>query len=178
EDLFHFCVDIAQIIPVKVTEAPHYRRVLAMRAALSESGEDWIKRLNPGLLYYELRNQFDNLGIGPKINQATDRATTKRPPLAINAGNGFAFVSHRGDVCPSGFLPISAGNVRLEPLSVIYKTSELFKSLRDMTTLSGKCGRCEFNGVCGGSRSRAFGANNDTNSDDPSCNYVPGTFQI
>ncbi len=178
EDLFHFCVDISQIIPVKVTEAPHYRRVLAMRAALSESGEDWIKRLNPGLLYYELRNQFDNLGIGPKINQTTDRATTKRPPLAINAGNGFAFVSHRGDVCPSGFLPISAGNIRFEPLSVIYKTSELFKNLRDSSTLNGKCGRCEFNGVCGGSRSRAFGVNNDTNSDDPSCNYVPGTFQI
>jgi radical SAM protein with 4Fe4S-binding SPASM domain len=93
--------------------------------------------------------------------------------MDVNAGRGFVFISHRGDVCPSGFLPLSAGNVRNESLREIYRNSELFRSLRDRTRLKGRCGRCPFLTVCGGSRSRAYATTGDTFADDPLCAYQP-----
>ena len=72
----------------------------------------------------------------------------------VNDGKGFLFVSHVGNVYPSGFLPIHAGNIRETPLSEIYHNAPIFKSLRDTSKLKGKCGVCEFNTICGGSRFR------------------------
>ena len=91
----------------------------------------------------------------------------------ITAGDGFAFVSHVGDVYPSGFLPESAGNVREESLVDVYRESELFASLRDPDALTGKCGACEFRHVCGGSRSRAYATAGDPLASDPLCAYEP-----
>ncbi len=91
----------------------------------------------------------------------------------IIAGDGFAFVSHTGELYPSGFLPKSAGNVTDEGLVSLYRGSELFESLRDRDRLRGKCGACEFRTVCGGSRSRAFATTGDPLGSDPLCAYVP-----
>jgi len=91
----------------------------------------------------------------------------------ITAGDGFAFVSHVGDVYPSGFLPEAAGNVREASLVDIYRGSELFEQLRDPEALSGKCGACEYRHVCGGSRSRAYAYSGDPLASDPLCAYVP-----
>ncbi|MCX7869338.1 MAG: radical SAM protein, partial [Terrimicrobiaceae bacterium] len=78
------------------------------------------------------------------------------PPPAVNDGKGFVFVSHVGEVCPSGFLPVSGGNVRTRPLLEIYREAPLFQRLREPSLLQGRCGRCPFKAVCGGSRARAF----------------------
>ncbi|MGB9965324.1 radical SAM protein [Halobacterium hubeiense] len=91
----------------------------------------------------------------------------------ITAGDGFAFVSHTGDVYPSGFLPEAAGNVREASVVDVYRNSELFESLREKDDLLGKCGACEFRHVCGGSRSRAYAATGDPMASDPLCSYVP-----
>ncbi|WP_435101620.1 TIGR04053 family radical SAM/SPASM domain-containing protein [Halarchaeum sp. P4] len=91
----------------------------------------------------------------------------------ITAGDGFAFVSHTGDVYPSGFLPESAGNVREASLVDLYRDSELFTDLRDKDALTGKCGACEFRHVCGGSRSRAYATTGDPLASDPLCAYEP-----
>jgi radical SAM protein with 4Fe4S-binding SPASM domain len=91
----------------------------------------------------------------------------------ITAGDGFAFVSHVGDVYPSGFLPQSAGNVREQSIVDIYRDSDLFERLRDKDALTGKCGACEFRHTCGGSRSRAFAVTGDPMGSDPLCPYVP-----
>lgn len=91
----------------------------------------------------------------------------------ILAGDGFAFVSHRGELYPSGFLPKSAGNVVDGDLVSLYRESELFEKLRDRDRLRGKCGACEFRHVCGGSRSRAFATTGDPLESDPLCGYVP-----
>ncbi|MFD1600044.1 TIGR04053 family radical SAM/SPASM domain-containing protein [Halobellus rarus] len=93
--------------------------------------------------------------------------------LGITAGDGFAFVSHTGELYPSGFLPESAGSVREEDLVGLYRESDLFRSLRDPDALSGKCGACEFRHVCGGSRSRAYAHAGDPTASDPLCAYVP-----
>lgn len=93
--------------------------------------------------------------------------------LSINEGRGFMFVSHTGEVQPSGFLPLSAGTVRQASLQDIYRNSELFQRLRDTSKLHGKCGDCEFREICGGSRARAYAMTGDAFAEDPSCAYIP-----
>ena len=95
----------------------------------------------------------------------------------MNSGNGFLFISHLGDVYPSGFLPIRAGNVRENSLTALYRESELFQKLRRPDLLRGVCGRCEFKRICGGSRSRAYALTGDYLASDPWCSYQPGSMQ-
>ncbi|MBA3699252.1 MAG: TIGR04053 family radical SAM/SPASM domain-containing protein [Planctomycetes bacterium] len=96
-----------------------------------------------------------------------------RAPRGVNDGNGFCFISHTGDICPSGFLPLAAGNVRTHDVATVYRHHELFTRLRQPHTFSGKCGVCEFNDRCGGSRSRTYGLTGDPFASDPTCVYQP-----
>jgi MoaA/NifB/PqqE/SkfB family radical SAM enzyme len=89
----------------------------------------------------------------------------------IRDGNGIMFISHTGDVCPSGFLPLAAGNVRTEHPLAIYRESALFVRLREADRFHGRCGACAFNWECGGSRARAFAASGDPLGEDPLCLY-------
>jgi radical SAM protein with 4Fe4S-binding SPASM domain len=98
-----------------------------------------------------------------------------RAPLGIRDGRGVMFISHTGVVSPSGFLPVDCGNARERHVAEIYREHPLFISLRDSDALGGKCGRCEFRRICGGSRSRAYGVTSDPFAEDPSCNYQPGS---
>lgn len=97
----------------------------------------------------------------------------KRGPVGINDGKGFAFVSHTGEINPSGFLPVNCGNVRTEELIDVYRNHPLFQDLRDPDSLKGKCGRCEFRSICGGSRARAWCMTGDALEEDPLCAYQP-----
>lgn len=96
-----------------------------------------------------------------------------RAPYGVNDGQGIAFVSHTGDVYPSGFMPISCGNVRGAGLTRIYRSHPLFLALRDPEQLTGKCGECEFKRVCGGSRARSYAVHGAPLGYDPACAYVP-----
>jgi radical SAM protein with 4Fe4S-binding SPASM domain len=107
----------------------------------------------------------------PTAKSASDLIA--QAPRGVNDGKGFMFVSHTGDVYPSGFLPLSAGNILWEPLRTIYQESPLFRSLRDSTQLKGKCGRCPYNEVCGGSRARAYALTGDPLAEEACCAYVP-----
>ena len=151
ERLMGWLADVADAAPfgVKTTEAPHYRRVVAQRAA---GGDD--------------RRAVDG-------DDATAAADGIGRRVGVTAGDGFAFVSHVGACYPSGFLPLSAGNVRETSVVELYRDSELFRSLREPDRLRGKCGACPFNRVCGGSRSRAFAHTGDPLESDPLCAYVP-----
>lgn len=160
EAVLHFLVDASRHVPVKTTEAPHYRRVVAQRHAGG--------RPPTGGLYAELAARLQ--GLGPELRRS-DRHL--RPPMDVNAGRGFVFVSHVGVVHPSGFLPLSAGSVREHPLPELYRSSPLLRSLRDPDRLGGICGRCGFREICGGSRSRAFAATGDPLAAEPTCVYRP-----
>jgi radical SAM protein with 4Fe4S-binding SPASM domain len=94
--------------------------------------------------------------------------------LPVNDGNGFVFVSHTGEIQPSGFLPISASNVRDDELIEVYRESRLFNELRNPNLLKGKCARCEFRTICGGSRARAYAMTGDYLAEEPLCIYQPG----
>jgi radical SAM protein len=170
EDVLNFVYDVGLTVPAKTTEAHHFRRVALQRQILAELGEDPVAALGLGPLYRQLRGRAAELGLNSRARRA------RRPPLDVNAGRGFVFVSHTGTVHPSGFLPLGAGSVREQPLAEIYRSSELFTGLRDADRLGGKCGRCEFRRVCGGSRSRAYGVTGDPYAEEPWCGYVPGSF--
>jgi len=95
----------------------------------------------------------------------------------VNDGKGFVFVSHIGDVCPSGFFPVSAGNVKRTPLWWLYRYAPLFQALRDTSRLKGKCKVCEFKEVCGGSRARALAVSGDAFAEEPCCVYQPAALR-
>ncbi|PGV47996.1 TIGR04053 family radical SAM/SPASM domain-containing protein [Bacillus sp. AFS037270] len=143
---------------IKTTEAMHYRRVVIqqkMREAHTQTDEiDYLSALTEK----GLTGSIDGLG---------------RAPKGVNDGNGFVFISHIGDVYPSGLLPVKAGNVRETPLAEIYRESPIFKALRNPDGFKGKCGVCEFRYVCGGSRSRAYAMTGDYLESEPFCVYIP-----
>ncbi|MFF4547703.1 TIGR04053 family radical SAM/SPASM domain-containing protein [Streptomyces sp. NPDC001435] len=170
EDVLNFVYDVGLTVPAKTTEAHHFRRVALQRRIIEDAGDDHVAVLGLGELYGRLRKRVAELGL-----DAGERRT-RRPPLDVNAGRGFVFVSHHGTVHPSGFLPKSAGSVRETPLTEIYRNSELFTGLRDPDRLGGRCGSCEFRRVCGGSRSRAFAVTGDPYAEEPWCDYRPGSF--
>ncbi len=111
------------------------------------------------------------------LAQERERRGTPAPNVhagrGVNDGNGFLFISHTGEICPSGFLPTPCGNTRWDDPVDIYRHHPLFLSLRDADHFSGKCGRCEFRKICGGSRSRSFGLTGDPTASDPTCVYQP-----
>jgi heme b synthase len=91
-------------------------------------------------------------------------------------GQGFAFISHTGDVQICGFLESCAGKLRNNNFDFkeIWQSSELFREIRQTDKRKGKCGICEYQTVCGGCRARAFSVNGDYLGEEPQCNYEPG----
>jgi radical SAM protein len=96
----------------------------------------------------------------------------------VRDGNGIMFISHTGDICPSGFLEIAAGNVRTDDVVEVYRSAPLFQQLRASDGFQGRCGRCEYRSMCGGSRARAFGATGDPLAEDPLCEYEPEAARL
>jgi len=170
EDVLHVLYDLGETVAVKTTEAHHFRRVCLQRRVLEARGVDPAEALRLGPLYHELREKMMRLGL------IQGRERPRRPPLQVSAGRGFVFISHVGDVYPSGFLPLTAGNVRERSLVDIYRSDPLFVGLRDQNRLGGRCGRCEFRSVCGGSRARAYAVTGDVYAEEPACAYRPGSF--
>jgi radical SAM protein len=153
EELMHWLAELSENEPfdIKSTAAPFYRRV-AIERRRAQAGGGPVTFAGAGFRYQD--------GL-------------HRPMQGVNDGKGFVFISHIGEVYPSGFLPLSAGNVRELGLPQIYRESQLFKDLRNPEKLTGKCGRCEYREVCGGSRARAYGLLGDLFASDPACAYEP-----
>ena len=170
EDVLNFCYDADKIVSLKTTEAPSFRRVCIQRVLCEREGLDPVAELGLGPDYESLSRRLALLTPRRESDQM------RRPPLRVSAARGFVFISHTGDVYPSGFLPVSAGNLRTSSLKALYRDSSLFRSLRDPDAPHGRCGACEFRRVCGGSRPRAYGAGHDVFADDPLCAYEPGSF--
>jgi radical SAM protein with 4Fe4S-binding SPASM domain len=87
------------------------------------------------------------------------------------AGIHMAFVSHKGDVYPCGYLPVVAGNIKEKSIHAIWNGSPEFASLRDPEKLEGICGRCSYKGVCGGCRARAFYTHQNILAEEPFCTH-------
>jgi len=146
---------------IKTTEAMHYRRYL-----LQHNLEE--RRMGHGHPHAAAA-QYE---AGAPTSDAQTR-TAGWATRRVNDGKGFLFVSHVGNVYPSGFLPIHAGNVKQTPLAEIYREAPIFKALRDTSRLEGKCGACEYKEICGGSRARAYALTGDPLAAEPCCIYQP-----
>lgn len=146
EAIHHWLHDQSEKAPfiLATTEAPHFRRVTLTR--MRAEG----------------------------ISLARIRETPVGRGFGIRDGNGIMFISHSGEVYPSGFLPLVAGNVRTAHIVQIYRESEIFKQIRRTSSFKGRCGLCEFKEICGGSRARAYAAYGDYLAEDPACSYQPG----
>ena len=157
EELFGRLYELSLRAPfiIKITEAPHYRRYIMQRAKAT-SLDAAAKHANRFITHQNVRSR--KMGLSP---------------LPVNAGKGFCFIDHVGEVYPSGFLPVSAGNVRQTSIIELYRESSLFREMRNPDLLKGRCGRCEFRQICGGSRSRAYAVTGDYLEEDASCIYDP-----
>ena len=145
EQLMGWIHETSRIAPfiVATTEAPSYRRV-ALERMRSE-----------GLTAEEIKGSNAYRGFG------------------IRNGHGIVFVSHTGEICPAGFLPLVTGNVREDHLAEVYRNAPVFKSLHDPTRFEGRCGVCQYHMLCGGSRARAFEATGNALASDPFCTHEP-----
>ena len=146
EQVFEFMYELSKTAPfgVKTTEAMHYRRYVAQRIKAEHGVTE-----NPNAKGVAWRT------------------------AGVSDGKGFVFVSHTGEIFPSGFFPVSGGNVLDDSLTDVYRNSDLFRSLRDTSQRDGKCGICEYRNICGGSRSRAYALTGDFLAEDPRCVYQP-----
>ena len=105
---------------------------------------------------------------------AAARAVPAAPGMGgTNDGKGICFISHTGEIFPSGFLPIPCGQVPLDSVVRVYQEAAPFRALRDADRLRGKCGACEFKNLCGGSRARAYAVCGDPLAEEPDCAYIP-----
>uniref|UniRef100_A0A7J2TL71 TIGR04053 family radical SAM/SPASM domain-containing protein n=1 Tax=Archaeoglobus fulgidus TaxID=2234 RepID=A0A7J2TL71_ARCFL len=157
EDILCWLYDLKKFMNVKSSAAVHFRRIEVMRS----------KGIMPkvGDLYYALLREID--GLRPRnVEFAEKRAY-------VTDGRGMFFISHTGEIYPSGFLQIPAGNVRKDKIEEIYRNSEIFVKLRNPDNLKGKCGICEFRYICGGSRARAYAITGDYLAEEPCCAYKP-----
>ncbi len=120
--------------------------------------------------FYRLWRQ-DAAARGEKVTAAAHgmEAMTK----GCLGGQGFAFVSYRGEVQPCGYLELVAGNIRETPFPEIWAQAELFQQLRRVDDYHGKCRVCQYRKVCGGCRARAYAMTGDVLGDDPICPYEP-----
>ncbi len=109
----------------------------------------------------------------PHYRRIAQALGTKIPGNGVGDGKGFVFVSHIGEIQPSGFFPLTAGDIRKESIADVYRHSPLFQALRDPNQLKGKCGVCEFRATCSGSRARAWSMTGDYLESDPFCAYIP-----
>ena len=104
---------------------------------------------------------------------ATGDHASRARGFGIRDGNGIMFIAANGEVTPSGFLPLSAGNVRTHDPLVLYREGEVFRALRRPELFEGRCGVCEFHHICGGSRARAWAATGNILAEDPLCAWQP-----
>lgn len=154
ERTFNWLYDLSIDAPfdIKGTAAPMYRRVAIERKRAESQAGEHITFQGAGFQYDDGLN---------------------RPTKGVNDGNGFLFISHTGSIEPSGFLPLSAGNVRDHDIVDVYRNHPIFKDLRSPEKLKGRCGICEYRDVCGGQRGRAYGVTGDYLETDPACVYQP-----
>ncbi len=153
EKVFRWLYDLSLQAPfdIKSTAAPMYRRVAIERKRLEHGDGQPVTFQGAGFQFADGLN---------------------RPTRGVNDGNGFLFISHVGDIQPSGFLPLTAGNVRTDDVIDVYRHSRLFTDLRSPDKIKGRCGACEYRDVCGGQRGRAYGLTGDYLESDPACILV------
>ncbi len=148
-------------IVIRTVESPIFRRIMFERQSSEYNG---------GQIYKSLVEKTKEILGGPSGKVMGHTSNTRD-------GKGIIFVSHNGDVNPSGFLPLKLGNVKEKSIVEIYQNNEILRKLRDPSNFKGRCGACEYGDICGGSRSRAYSYYGDIFQEDPRCSYIPSSMR-
>ena len=138
-------------IQLKATCAPHYFRI-----------------------FHQRRKERDSAQVGKPAPAGPGVQPLHAMTRGCMGGISFCFISHRGQVQPCGYLELDCGQLTEKSFPEIWGTSSIFQDLRDLGRYKGKCGRCEFIGVCGGCRARAYEATGNYLAEEPLCIYRPG----
>jgi radical SAM protein with 4Fe4S-binding SPASM domain len=163
-------------LELKATCAPHYFRIVRQRQA--EERRNGVVRQRPASMHRQRRagdHPGGHPGGGPN---GGGRHPMNAMTKGCLAGSGVAFVSHRGEVFPCGYLPLEAGHIRRQAFRDIWQESSLFATLRDPDALGGACGVCEFKRVCSGCRARAYGMTGEYLGEEPFCTYIPRELRL
>ncbi len=132
-------------ILMRPTCAPHYFRIVRERSR--QEGRKWKQR---------------SLAFATGVSKG------------CLAGQHIAFIDRLGNVRPCSYFSESAGSLRERSFQEIWEGSALLKDLRAFEGYRGKCGVCEYVGVCGGCRARAAALREgDYLAEEPFCTYVP-----
>jgi heme b synthase len=141
--------------------------------------------------HYELEKNEDEMLVRPTcapsyyrvvLEQAKEKGDDfKRRTLQFSTGGSkgclagqlICLIDVDGEVLPCSYFPKSAGNIREKSFKDIWENSELFKDMRDWKSYKGRCGSCEYVGVCGGCRARAYAITGDYMEEEPFCSHVP-----
>ncbi|MHB1683013.1 MAG: TIGR04053 family radical SAM/SPASM domain-containing protein [Bacilli bacterium] len=170
EDAAHFLYDASRYnLIVRTVEGPFFRRVAAWRRGESSGDAASAPRavaekFRLGSLYLTLAEEL-RARLGAPFSESQSQTSGTRD------GKGIVFVAHDGTVFPAGFLPVPLGNIRETDLPVIYREHPLLQDIR-AARFTGKCGDCDYQDACGGSRARAFASSGSPLSEDPACAYT------
>lgn len=143
-------VEFGDQLLLKPTCAPHYLRVTKQR-----------------------QKQSPEIKLEPTAGHHPLHSITR----GCLAGTGFCFISYQGEVKGCGYLDVVAGSIKKESFSQIWSDSPLFRKMRDLSNIKGKCGVCEYKRICGGCRARAYEATGDYLEAETYCIYEPAALR-
>jgi AdoMet-dependent heme synthase len=173
ERVLHWFDDQSKSCPIdlKATCAPHYYRIRAQRLEAERGrGDTTSSFIAPGTKAKAAPafTTHGHPGGGHGGGQALSAMTR-----GCLAGTSVCFISNEGRVYPCGYLPISAGDTRVQRFADIWSGSPVFRDLRDPDALDGKCHACRYHALCGGCRARAYAATGRFLAEEPFCSYQP-----
>ncbi len=148
-----------------------YEDLLEWHYDMEKGEKDMLVRPTCAPHYYRVIHQKSGEK-GEKFERRTLKFSTGGAKGCI-AAQVIALIDVDGNVLPCSYFPKSAGNVKEKSFQDIWENSELFKELRNFEGYKGKCGSCEYIGVCGGCRARAYSVYGDYLEEEPFCMYIP-----
>jgi len=169
-------------IDLKAPCAPHYYRIRAQRIEAERARGDMTSTfIAPGTKAKAAPafTSHGHPGSQASVTSGASRTGAHQHLSAMTrgclAGTSVCFISNEGAVYPCGYLPVSAGDTRVQRFADIWNRSPVFTDLRDPDALEGKCGECRYEALCGGCRARAYAATGSFLAEEPFCSYQPGS---
>ncbi|MEM2098974.1 MAG: radical SAM protein [Candidatus Bathyarchaeia archaeon] len=136
-----------------------------------QESHDMVFTMSGGVpLYPELVSKMHKLN-GTKPRDLLLKHFWIHTPVGCHAGSLYFSLRSNGDIYPCAFLPVNAGNIRVQSLTSIWYNSKVLNDLRKRSLLKGRCGVCEYRENCGGCRGRAYACSGDYLESDPVCLY-------
>ncbi|MDY0390416.1 MAG: radical SAM protein [Desulfobulbus oligotrophicus] len=158
---------LAELIP-----ADEYEEMLNWHYDMEKEEDELLVRPTCAPQYYRLVLQRSKAE-GERFKRRSLSFSTGGSKGCL-AGQLICLIDVDGNVLPCSYFPLAAGNLQTQSFQDIWENSKLMLDMRNFSGYKGNCGRCEYVGVCGGCRARAYALTGDYLAGEPFCNHVPG----